>query len=169
LVPYAVHHLALSAAGVGVTLGMFGVGMVVGALLAPRIIGSVPFGRVIAVGPLFGLAAAVVMALTIWLPVSVLAGVSFFLLGVGPILWVISTTTLRQSVTPADLLGRVSAINIMSYGARPIGSALGALIGGLYGPEACLIVAVAGFAAQFLVIILSAAVRLDRQPDMIEG
>src|SRR4029434_10640000 len=51
-VPYAVHHLALSAAGVGVTLGMFGVGMVVGALLAPRIIGSVPFGRAIAVGPL---------------------------------------------------------------------------------------------------------------------
>jgi hypothetical protein len=38
------------------------------------------------------------------------------------------TTTLRQTVTPPDLLGRVSAINIMAYGARPIGSALGALV-----------------------------------------
>ena len=56
----------------------------------------------------------------------------FFLLGVGPILWVISTATLRQSVTPPSLLGRVSAINIMSYGARPLGSALGAIVGGLY-------------------------------------
>ena len=168
-VPYAVHHLGLSATGVGVTLGMFGVGMVVGALLAPRIFGKLRFGTIVAVGPLSGLAAAIVMALTIWLPMPVLAGVSFFLLGVGPILWVISTTTLRQSVTPADLLGRVSAINIMSYGARPIGSGLGALIGGLYGAEACLLVAVAGFAAQFLVIILSAVVRLERQPDMIEG
>ncbi len=58
---------------------------------------------------------------------------SFFLLGAGPILWVISTTTLRQSVTPPSLLGRVSAINIMSYGARPLGSALGAIVGGIYG------------------------------------
>jgi hypothetical protein len=30
-VPYAVHHLGLSATGVGVVLGMYGVGMVVGA------------------------------------------------------------------------------------------------------------------------------------------
>jgi len=40
-------------------------------------------------------------------------------------------TTLRQSVTPPRLLGRVTAINILSYGARPVGAALGALVGGL--------------------------------------
>jgi predicted MFS family arabinose efflux permease len=165
-VPYAVHHLGLSATTIGVTLGMFGVGMVVGALLAPRIIGALRFGTVIAIGPLAGLAGAIVMALTIWLPMVWLAGLSFLVLGAGPILWIISTTTLRQSVTPHDLLGRVSAINIMAYGARPIGSALGALIGGLYGAEACLLAAAAGFAAQFAVIIMSPAVRLGRQPDM---
>ena len=57
-----------------------------------------------------------------------LAGLGLFLLGAGPILWTISTTTLRQTVTPPDLLGRVSAINIMAYGARPLGSALGAAL-----------------------------------------
>ena len=96
-----------------------------------------------------------------------LAGLSFFLLGVGPILWVISTTTLRQSVTPPSLLGRVSAINIMSYGARPLGSALGAIVGGLYSAEMCLYLATAIFAAQALVIWLSPAVALARQPDMV--
>ncbi len=35
-VPYAVRHLGLSAAGVGLTLSMVGVGMVVGALIATR-------------------------------------------------------------------------------------------------------------------------------------
>ena len=90
----------------------------------------------------------------------------FFLLGVGPILWVISTTTLRQSVTPPRLLGRVSAINIMSYGARPLGAGLGALVGGLFGAEACLYLAVAGFAVQMLVILMSQAVGLARQPEM---
>ena len=81
------------------------------------------------------------MALTTFIPSPWLAGLSFFLLGAGPILWVISTTTLRQSVTPPALLGRVSAINIMSYGARPLGSALGAIVGGFYGAEACLYLA----------------------------
>ena len=92
---------------------------------------------------------------------------SFFLLGAGPILWVISTTTLRQSVTPPRLLGRVSAINIMSYGARPLGSALGAVVGGMYGAEVCLYLAVAIFGAQALVILMSPAVSLARQPEMV--
>ena len=51
------------------------------------------FGTVIGLGPVTGFVAAAVMALTTWMPTPLLAGVSFFLLGVGPILWVISTTT----------------------------------------------------------------------------
>ena len=166
-VPYAVRHLGLSATGVGLTLGMYGVGMVVGALLATRVMRRLAFGTVIGLGPVTGFAAAGVMALTTIIPSPVLAGLSFFLLGAGPILWVISTTTLRQSVTPPSLLGRVSAINIMSYGARPLGAALGAIVGGFYGAEACLYLAAAIFGAQALVILLSPAVSLARQPDMI--
>jgi predicted MFS family arabinose efflux permease len=166
-VPYAVRHLGISATGVGVTLGMYGVGMVVGALLATGVMKRLAFGTVIGLGPVTGFGAAVVMALTTIVPTPWLAGLSFFLLGVGPILWVISTTTLRQSVTPPSLLGRVSAINIMSYGARPLGSALGAIVGGLYGAEACLYLAAIIFGAQALVILLSPAVSLARQPDMV--
>ena len=166
-VPYAVRHLALSASGVGVTLAMYGVGMVVGALLATRVMRLMTFGTVIGLGPVTGLIASAVLALTTLIPAAPLAGLGFFLLGVGPILWVISTTTLRQSVTPPSLLGRVSAINILSYGARPLGSALGAIVGGLYGAETCLYLAVAIFAAQALVILMSPAVALARQPDMV--
>ena len=166
-VPYAVRHLALSASGVGVVLAMYGVGMVVGALLATRAIQRLAFGTVIGLGPVAGFLAAVVMAVTTVVPTPWLAGASFFLLGAGPILWVISTTTLRQSVTPPRLLGRVSAINIMSYGARPLGSALGAIVGGLYGAEMCLYLAVAIFGAQAIVILVSPAVSLARQPAMV--
>ena len=166
-VPYAVRHLGLSAFGVGTTLSMYGVGMVVGALVATRVMRRLAFGAVIGLGPVTGFVAAGVMALTTFMPSPWLAGLSFFLFGVGPILWVISTTTLRQSVTPPSLLGRVSAINIMSYGARPVGAALGALVGGFYGAEACLYLAVAIFGAQALVILLSPAVSLARQPEMV--
>jgi predicted MFS family arabinose efflux permease len=166
-VPYAVRRLGLSATGVGTTLAMYGVGMVVGALLATRVMKRLAFGTVIGLGPVTGFVAAAVMALTTFMPTPWLAGLSFFLLGAGPILWVISTTTLRQSVTPPRLLGRVSAINILSYGARPLGSATGAIVGGLYGAETCLYLAVAIFGAQALVILLSPAVALSRQPDMV--
>jgi predicted MFS family arabinose efflux permease len=165
-VPYAVHRLGLSAAGVGATLATYGLGMVAGALLAPRIIRVLPFGAVIAIGPLAGLAAGIVMVLTIWTPSFLLAALSFFLVGAGPIVWVISTTTLRQAVTPRHLLGRVSAINVMAYGARPIGAAIGAFVGGIYGAETCLVVAAIGFLLQALVILASPVPRLARQPEM---
>jgi predicted MFS family arabinose efflux permease len=158
----------LSATGVGVTLAAFGVGMVTGALFAARIMRVLALGTVIAIGPIAGLAAALVMAATIWLPYGALAALSFFLMGAGPILWVVSTTTLRQTVTPPDLLGRVSAINGLAYGARPLGAAIGAVVGGLLGAEVCLVVAAVGFAAQAGVILLSPVPTLQRQPEMAQ-
>ena len=122
-------------------------------LSATRVMRRLSFGSVIGLGPVTGFVASAIIALTTVFPTPLLAGLGFFLLGAGPILWVISTTTLRQSVTPPRLLGRVSAINIMSYGARPLGAGLGALVGGLFGAEACLYLAVAGFAVQMLVIL----------------
>ena len=163
-VPYAVRRLGLSASGVGLTLATYGVGMVAGALIASRVMRLLPIGVVIAIGPVAGLVAALVMVLTIWAPAAPLAAASFFLMGAGPIIWVISTTTLRQTVTPSELLGRVSALNIVAYGARPIGAAIGAALGGLYGAEACLVVAAFGFLIQAATILVSPVVRLARQP-----
>jgi hypothetical protein len=52
-------------------------------------------------------------------------------------------------------------------GARPIGAALGAVLGGLYGAELCLLVAALGFAVQAAVILTSPVLQLERQPEMI--
>jgi predicted MFS family arabinose efflux permease len=166
-VPYAIQRLGLSASAVGVTLATYGVGMIVGALVAGRIMRVLPFGRVIALGPVSGFAGALVMLLTMWMPSALLAALGFFLIGAGPIVWVISTATLRQMVTPQALLGRVSAINITAYGARPAGATVGAMIGGFYGAETCLVVAAVGFLVQAIVIVMSPAVRLTRQPEMV--
>jgi predicted MFS family arabinose efflux permease len=166
-VPYAVQRLGLSASGIGTTLGTFGLGMVVAALLAPRITSLLPFGSVVVLGPLAGLASALVMTLTIWVPSAWLAALSFFLIGAGPLLWTIGTTTLRQAVTPNEMLGRVSAVIVTAtYGSRPVGAAIGALVGGAYGAEACIVVAALGFLVQALVIVTSPVARLVRQPGM---
>jgi hypothetical protein len=145
---------------------MFGFGMVVGAMLAPRVIAAIPFGTVVAIGPVFGFAGSLAIVSTTVIANPMLAGLGFFLLGAGPILWIISTTTLRQSVTPPELLGLVSAINTLAYGARPIGAGIGALISGVLSIEAALFVASLGFAIQVGIILLSPAVKLERQPVM---
>jgi len=165
-VPYAIHTLGLSAAGVGATLAAYGIGTVAGALCAPRIARMFAFGVVVAIGPVAGFIAALLMALTIWMPSPILAAASFFIMGAGPILWVISTTTLRQCVTPARLLGRVSAINILAYGSRPLGALLGAFVGGVYGAKACLFAIAAAFLVQALMILASPLPKLVREPGM---
>ncbi len=57
--------------------------MVIGALVATRVLDLLPFGAVVAIGPVAGLAAALIMVSTIWVPSAALAGLSFFLLGAG--------------------------------------------------------------------------------------
>jgi predicted MFS family arabinose efflux permease len=166
-VPYAIQHLGLTASGVGATLAALGVGMIAAALLAPPIARSLPFGTVIVIGPCAGLAAALVMALTIWVASPLLAALAFFLIGAGPTLWVISSTTLRQAVTPSRMLGRVSAIITMAtYGARPLGAAIGMVVGGFWGAPAALGVAALGFLVQAAVIFASPVPRLVRLPEV---
>jgi hypothetical protein len=79
-------------------------------------------------------------------------------------LWVISTTTLRQTVTPAHLLGRVSALAALATGARTVGAGLGAVLAGIYGAEAALLAALLLFVVQAAVILVSPAAGLVRQP-----
>jgi MFS family permease len=164
--PYAVHDLGLGASEVGITLGMAGAGMICGALLAPYVMARVPFGRVIAVGPIGGVLGSTLLAMTAFFPSPWLAGFAFFVQGICSIQWVISTTTLRQSIVPHHMLGRVSAIHIMAFSARPVGALIGAVVGGLYGGKVCLFLAVAGFGIQAIIMLMSPTVRLKRQPEM---
>jgi predicted MFS family arabinose efflux permease len=171
-VPYAVNLIGLNAAGVGSTLATYGAGMVVGAAFASRLMRRLDFGTAVIVGPLFSVAAGIVMVATLWWPSGWLAGASFFLFGAGPVMWVVSSTTLRQTVTPTAMLGRVSALFLtVNAGSRPVGAALGAGIaawfGGPLGLQACIVVMAVGFAAQALIIVFSPLRRLRTLPSAV--
>jgi predicted MFS family arabinose efflux permease len=162
-VPYAVRFLGLNAQAVGITLAAYGAGMVVGALLASRLLAAIPFGRAIQLGPAVSVLAAGTMVATLFLPTGVLAALSFFLFGVGPIIWTITSTTLRQNLTPGAMLGRVSSVFLaVNAGARPIGAALGGWVGASWGEPACLWLALAGFLVQAWVIFGSRLGTLQR-------
>ena len=165
-VPYAVHTLGLNASGVGMSLALYGAGMIVGALLAPRVIRALPFGQAILLGPYFSVLAAVTMAMTLLWPVGWLAALSYFFFGSGPIIWVITSTTLRQTVTPRAMIGRVSSINIVvSTGARPLGAALGGVLGVYFPVSVSLWCVVLGFTLQALIISASRMRTLQKLPE----
>ncbi len=155
-VPYAIRTLGMDASAVGLTLACYGAGMILGSLMASKIVAQMRFGHAILLGPFFSVLAASVMALTHWWPSATVAGISYFLFGFGPIIWTITSTTLRQSVTPNALMGRVTAINIVTgTGARPLGALLGGFVGEFGSDLMGLLVVVLGFTVQAIIISCS--------------
>lgn len=169
-VPYAIRTLGMGSSEVGLTMACYGVGMIAGSLLASRIVLMMPFGQAILLGPFFSVAAACVMALTHWFPSVLVAGFAYFLFGFGPIIWTITSTTLRQTVTPNPMMGRVTAINIVAgTGARPLGALLGGFVGEMGSDLASLLVVVAGFSVQAILITLSKVRSLKSLSEAQEG
>jgi predicted MFS family arabinose efflux permease len=165
-VPFAVHTLGLTASGVGITLAIYGFGLVAGALVAARIIRLMPFGRSILIGPIVSVGASALMAASAWTGSPILAGASFFLFGAGPPVWVVAATTLRQAVTPNDLMGRISAAFLtVNAGARPVGAALGGLVASTYGSTLCLVAITLGFVVQAIIITASPIRTLRKLPE----
>jgi predicted MFS family arabinose efflux permease len=155
-VPYAIRTLGMGSSEVGLTLACYGAGMIAGSLMASKIVARMTFGNAILLGPFFSVLAAVVMAFTHFWPTPTIAGLAYFLFGFGPIIWTITSTTLRQSVTPNTMMGRVTAINIVTgTGARPIGALLGGFVGEAFSDLTSLLVVVAGFSVQAIIISLS--------------
>lgn len=172
-VPHATQHLGLGAQGIGLTLALYGVGMVIGALAASRLMARLPFGGAIILGPLVSVLAAFTMLASLWWPVPALAALSFLLFGAGPIVWTVSSTTLRQTLTPGPMLGRVSSIFLTANaGARPLGAALGALVATWAGADAavgaCLALAAFGFVLQACTIVASPVRALRALPAAVE-
>ncbi len=176
-VPHAMTTLGLGASGVGTTLALYGVGMVLGALTAPRLMRSLPFGRVVLIGPAMSVLSAALMLASVFWPQAWVAALSFFLFGAGPIVWTVSTTTLRQTVTRNERLGRVGALFLTANaGARPLGAALGALVGMWMGGgdnaraiTACLVLSFAGFVLQFILIYASNVRTMNELPPRADG
>jgi len=153
---YAVQRLGLDAGAVGLTLGAYGAGMLVAALASPLILPRMPIGRFIVCGPVGSVIGVATILSSRFVPGIFMPLLGFFLFGIGPLMWSIGQTTLRQALTPTALLGRVSALfMVVSFGARPIGAAIGGLIGTKIGLDAAMLVAGLGFIAQAAIVLFS--------------
>lgn len=131
LVLLAQERLGLGAAGYGVLLGVGAVGGVLGSVVAGRVVRRFGEGAPLPVLILAGACSAVVPALTH----SVVAvAASFALFGMVGVIWNVITVSLRQSIIPDRLLGRVNSVyRLLAWGGMPLGALLGGFVANRYG------------------------------------
>lgn len=163
--PLALGPLHLDPAHMGLAQSAYGAGMILGALVAPVSSRQLPpFATLI-----FGPAVSVIAALLFLVAPSgngfLLSVAGHFLIGFGPILWLICQTTVRQLVTPTPLMGRVNAtVQTAIYGVRPLGALAGGLVAAQAGLQSALVLIAVAFALSTLVIVLSPLARLRTMP-----
>ena len=165
IAPYAVSIVGASVEEVGRAWAVYGCGLLLGAAVAPAALKTLPTGFLFVFGPASSLAG--VLALALLAPrfgVPALY-VGLFTLGFGPMLWLVLQTSVRQILTPKDMLGRVAAtMTTAIYGVRPIGALAAGGVATAYGLEAALWLAVALFALSVVAILRSPTPGLSELP-----
>lgn len=131
---FALEVLGLNEVGFGFLLTASAVGSVIASLAAGWLVERVGRGPVL----LASIAAGGLVSLAIGLSSSpvVVAGLSV-LFGLHAVLWNVVTVSLRQTIIPDDLLGRVNSVyRFVGWGSMPVGSALGGILAGAFGLRA---------------------------------
>lgn len=164
-VPFALAQLSTDAAGAGLAQGFAGLGMIAGALAAPVLLARLQPRVLLVFGPCVSALAALAILVAPGAGGIGLAGLAFALIGFGPMLWLVMQLTVRQIVTPPELMGRVTAtIQVAIYGVRPIGALAGGVTAQVFGLDAALILVAIAFAASALACLASPLARLVTLP-----
>jgi len=166
---YAVRHLGMNALHIGVITSAGAVGVLLGALVAGAMAKKYGLGRTILIATVIG--CSIPLAYALANPgYSLVANMAIlmtaeFITGFATVVMNIHLVSLRQTITPDRLLGRVNATyRTYIYGAVPVGSILGGLLGTLIGLRAALVVGGLGLATGILWILLSPVPRLLTMP-----
>jgi MFS family permease len=142
LVLYVLDVLRLPAEWFGLFLVTAGVGALVGAVV------TAPLARVLGRGPMLTAGAALSAIATAAMAATdhgVPAGLLFALASAGVMVWNVLTMSLRQSLIPEELFGRVQgAYRTLVWGGIPLGSLVGGVVADAAGVPAVFAVAGAG-------------------------
>jgi MFS family permease len=171
---YAIEILHLRPAILGIVIAMGGVGAMVGSVVAPRIV------RRFGLGPTFVVASLVQGLTTLLIPLAGLVGtpgtLQIFAVAclmvpqlfgdMAFMVYNINEITLRQTVAPEHVLGRVNAgMNLLARGILPIGSLIGGILAAALGVRATLALAAAGVVLSTLWLFASPLRRLNNPSD----
>ena len=158
LVLFASRTLGLSPAQIGLVLGTGAAGGVAGAVLAPRLAARYGVGRMIVLGAVLFPAPLGVLALAggpVPLAMAVVAAAEL-VSSAAVMVFDVNLNSLNATVTADAVRSRVAGVyGTVNYGVRPVGAALGGLLGGTLGLRPTLVLAAAGGTAGVLWLLRS--------------
>ena len=131
--------LGLGGFGFGVLLTTMAVGSTIGSLLSARLVTR--FGR----GPV--LWTTLVTSVTVPVAIAatshaVVVGAAFAVFGLAAVLWNVITVSLRQTIIPDHLLGRVNSVyRFLGWGSMPLGSLAGGAAAAVWGVRTTFVLA----------------------------
>lgn len=166
---FAVDALGLSPGTIGLVVSAGALGALAGSLAAGPLAGRIGIGPAVVWSVVLECAAMLPIALVGGPPPLVLAvlGIAFFVNGAGVSLSSVQAITVRQSVTPDRLLGRMTAsYRLIGYGGIPVGAFLGGLVGELLGVRAGILLGAAGMMSAAAFVVASPLLRMRTLPPM---
>ncbi|MGX7673987.1 MFS transporter [Plantactinospora sp. DSM 117369] len=155
---YASRDVGLSAGVIGVVFAVGSVGGTLGALITGKLVDR------IGVGPALVWSTALTIAPMVALPFisgpkpvqAVLFGAVYLIVGLGIVVSAITSITMRQTITPSRLRGRVNAsFRFVTIGVIPIGAVGAGLLGDWIGLHNALYVSAIGTPLALLWLIFS--------------
>ncbi|MEO9237565.1 MAG: MFS transporter, partial [Jatrophihabitantaceae bacterium] len=166
-VVYALRDLQLSALKLGIVIGAISVGGVAGATVANRVRRRVGFGRTVLMTTIFAAGCPLILLIPRGngagsLSILIAAEMVF---GFNVLVFNVNTITLRQTITPHRLLGRMNAsYRLVLFGTGPIGAVLGGWLGEVVGLRAALVTAAVALTTPALWIFFSPIFRMRDMP-----
>ncbi|PSR29433.1 MAG: hypothetical protein C7B47_01580 [Sulfobacillus thermosulfidooxidans] len=164
LMPFALRTLHLNATEVGIALSVGSVGAFLGARLAPRLSKRIGVGKTIVLGSIMSGMSQWVVALASGSPLHGLGMLGFGMLvdGFGALIFGITQSTVRLSLTPEHLQGRVSgAVRLLVWGLLPFGGVVGGYIGTRFGLRTSMEIAAVGASTSTLWVLFSPVRKLQ--------
>ncbi|WP_434739620.1 MFS transporter [Micromonospora sp. SH-82] len=164
---YATRVLGLGPGAIGLILSVGAFGSLLGSLVAR------PVKQLVGLGPAIVSALVACCATPVLIPLAptggpagtVLIVVTFALMGAGATMANIHIISLRQAITPEELLGRMNAgYRLVSWGTLPIGGLLGGVLADLVGLRPALYVTGVCFLSAVVVIVRSPVRGLTELP-----
>ena len=155
---FASRTLGLSAATIGIVLGVASVGALVGAFLAPRVGRRVGIGRAVVIGAVLFPAPLALFPLAQgpnWLEAAMLL-VGEFMASVGVMVFDVNQNSLIAMLVPHRMRSRVAGVmRFFNYGVRPVGALLGGVLGGWIGLRTTMWISVLGALLGVLFLLAS--------------
>lgn len=165
---YVIKHLNIDVGLIGVMFAFSSIGLVLGSIISSRYSETIGVGRLMATGLLLagiGYLVFPIVSGPVFVVVPILV-VGAIVLEVGVVIYSVQQVSLRQTITPEHIQGRVNSIFLMvSRLAIPVGALLGGYLGESIGVRNTLFVAAFGVGSSAIWVLIFGVWRVRALPD----